>query len=643
MMSAGERRGRPGPGTGKGTKASPETLGRPKPIPRYPAVQVPAARPGVSVEAALYAVILLIALAARLIHLDEWPLTTMESRHALAAWQAMQGLPHDMVGLSPLLVYGTVLPFLVFGAGDATARLLPALLGASLAVLPWFLRYHLGRSGALAAAVILALSPSFLYFSRTLDGGIVVAAGGLWLLACGLRYAAQGGAYWLYGAAISLALLLLGDGSAWATAMILGLGLAAAAWRSDKWHLLEGIRRHSGQALALLGSLLLLASTGLFTNLSGIQQGLLDPLFSWIGGFVSADRPMPWHYYLTALLVYEPVVVAFSLTALALWAAHHDALGRFPLVRWRVTPAAERTTGQQASVQRTDAPTVWWSPFLMGWMILSLGWLTLYAAKPPSYILHALAPAALLAGWGIGRVLEGVSREMVLGRGGLALVWVLFLIVFAVAAIVNPTPLFGGRFATLERQLQIVNMALVGVVLLILVALAASLARHLGAKGAALAMALWALVVLSAFSIHQAWALSFFPNSGEMLAPIATSPEVRLLVQDLAARSRFIGETNIEIAMEPGLRYPLAWYLREYRRLTFSDVSAPPKTPVVIVSQARDKAAQAYLDGYRGQRYRLRTDWNLAVTPGASLWRWLANRIPLAPAVGEDIMVYLKR
>jgi len=425
---------------------------------------------------------------------------------------------------------------------------------------------------------------------------------------------AQGDARWLYGAAISLALLLLGDGSAWAVVAILGLGLAAAAWRGDRRRLLARIGRQGGQGLALLGSLLVLTSTGLFTNLSGIQRGLLDPLFAWVKGFTSAAWPMPWHYYLTALVIYEPAVVVFSLVALALWAINC------------------RRSEREASL--------WWPALLGGWMMLSLGWLTVHADKPPPAILHALAPGALLAGWGIGRVLEDMGREEVLAKGGPALAWVLFLIIFAVTAIISPVSLFGGRFATLERQLQLVHMAIVGIVLLMLIVMAVSLARYLGSKGAVLAVALWALVGLSVLSIHQAWMLSYFPNSGEMLAPAPTSPEVRLLVQDLTARARFVGETNMGITMEANLRYPLAWYLREYRQLTLDSTDVSPKTPVVIVNQASDRAAQAHLDGYSGQRYRLRTVWNLAVTPGASLWKWLANRVPLAPAVGEDIIVY---
>ena len=56
--------------------------------------------------------------------------------------------------------------FTLLGDSDFTSRLGYVLFGTALAGLPWLLRGHLGRRGALIAAVMLALSPALLYFSR---------------------------------------------------------------------------------------------------------------------------------------------------------------------------------------------------------------------------------------------------------------------------------------------------------------------------------------------------------------------------------------------------------------------------------------------------------------------------------------------
>ena len=56
--------------------------------------------------------------------------------------------------------------FTLLGDSDFTSRLGYVLFGTALTALPWLLRGHLGRRGALIAAIMLALSPALLYFSR---------------------------------------------------------------------------------------------------------------------------------------------------------------------------------------------------------------------------------------------------------------------------------------------------------------------------------------------------------------------------------------------------------------------------------------------------------------------------------------------
>ncbi len=56
--------------------------------------------------------------------------------------------------------------FTILGDSDFTSRLGYALFGTALVGLPYLLRDHIGRHGALIAAVMLAVSPALLYFSR---------------------------------------------------------------------------------------------------------------------------------------------------------------------------------------------------------------------------------------------------------------------------------------------------------------------------------------------------------------------------------------------------------------------------------------------------------------------------------------------
>jgi uncharacterized protein (TIGR03663 family) len=135
-------------------------------------------------------------LGARAIHHDE-------SLHATFSWYFYkgQGYTHDPLMHGPFLFHAMALVYGLFGVTDATARFVPAAFGASLVALPWLLRGYLGRVGAVAAAFLLAFSPTLLYFSRFVGAGaqdIILAVTTL-LMAIGIwRFLGDGRSRWLY-------------------------------------------------------------------------------------------------------------------------------------------------------------------------------------------------------------------------------------------------------------------------------------------------------------------------------------------------------------------------------------------------------------------------------------------------------------
>src|SRR5262249_46059640 len=82
---------------------------------------------------------------------------------------------------------------------DATARFLPALFGIGIAALPLGLRRELGRAGALVAAFLLAISPSFVYFSRFLREDIYFNFFMFAMVVCAVRFATSLQTRWLVG------------------------------------------------------------------------------------------------------------------------------------------------------------------------------------------------------------------------------------------------------------------------------------------------------------------------------------------------------------------------------------------------------------------------------------------------------------
>ncbi len=87
-------------------------------------------------ESLLYAVAFLLALAVRLIKLGSLPLSDTEASLALQALGVAQGT-HPILGSQPAYILLTSVLFYCLGAGtNFLARLIPALAGSTLALVP---------------------------------------------------------------------------------------------------------------------------------------------------------------------------------------------------------------------------------------------------------------------------------------------------------------------------------------------------------------------------------------------------------------------------------------------------------------------------------------------------------------------------
>jgi uncharacterized protein (TIGR03663 family) len=192
-------------------------------------------KPGiVTVEGAAYALVGLLAASLRFFQLGLRPLSEAEAVQALAAFRFTQGAAQAApAGTVPALFTGNVLAFSLVGAGDVAARWLPALAGVILVLLPYGLRHRLGRGGALAASLLLALSPSAVFFSRALDSAILVAACGLALVMGLVNYLDTRRPAFLYLVAAALGLGLCA-GSGIYTLLLIFAAFALALYLGER-------------------------------------------------------------------------------------------------------------------------------------------------------------------------------------------------------------------------------------------------------------------------------------------------------------------------------------------------------------------------------------------------------------------------
>jgi len=119
----------------------------------------------ITTEIALYVLIFLAALAARLIQLGQPPLLESEAHWAYQAWQLSQG---ESIPVASQVGYlsATEGLFSLFIGSNFLARFWPALTGSLLVWLPFLLRKDLSRVPALVLAGGLALDPSLVPVSR---------------------------------------------------------------------------------------------------------------------------------------------------------------------------------------------------------------------------------------------------------------------------------------------------------------------------------------------------------------------------------------------------------------------------------------------------------------------------------------------
>ena len=167
---------------------------------------------GISLEAALYALILLAAILTRFWDLGSRALHHDESLHAYFSWLLATGqnYAHDPLMHGPFLFHMNALVYAVLGDTDASSRFSAALFGVILVALPMLLRgeRHLGRWGALTASALLLISPSLLYQSRYIRHDIFTLVGTLFLFIAIMRYVERPARGWLVAIGATLGFLL---------------------------------------------------------------------------------------------------------------------------------------------------------------------------------------------------------------------------------------------------------------------------------------------------------------------------------------------------------------------------------------------------------------------------------------------------
>ena len=224
--------------------------------------------------------------------------------------------PHEYHG--PTLYYLTLPAAWLSGAGnyvqttEMTYRVIPVLFGAGLIGLLWLVRDGLGRTAAIVAAVLTAISPAMVFYSRYYIHEMLLVFFTFGAIACGWRYARSARTGWAIGCAAMLA-LMYATKETWVIAlfaMTLSLGLTLLWGRlADRrpvniapWVRWKTLAIATGIWLAVW----LVLFTSFFTNIRGAKHSITTYKNYLVRGTDAGEHDQKFDYYLKLLAWWQP-------------------------------------------------------------------------------------------------------------------------------------------------------------------------------------------------------------------------------------------------------------------------------------------------------------------------------------------------
>jgi uncharacterized protein (TIGR03663 family) len=598
--------------------------------------------PWLTVEIALYALILCLALMVRLGNVGARIMEVPEAAQSLQAWQLANGeLPAG--SYSPLLLTGQATLFFLFGASDALARFWPALFGGAMVLLPYLMRPVLGRYGALVAALALAVSPTLVYSARLANGVSILVACTLGAIALWLAYRQQRRAWQLTALVVLAALAVLADLRA--ISVLVGLAVAWAVERFVFQHDLlalavqhqagEEDERISAQAgsrswgkLALAGGLTFaVLSTAFLFNPSGLGAWADFPA-SWARHFALVINGQPWHYPLGALFLYEPFLLFFGIVGAATVFSR-----RAPGSQESSAAHGTRGTRETAGRQRSEMQVFLWMALV--WLIVALA----AGGRDAGDVALICVPLALFAGYAIGELVENWREEAHLRREG-----VFVLVLLVLLAYVSMQGAFYARalYLNLAEAGQFLWFWLLAVALFVVLAGMSMAWFGFDLTWRIVGAALSVILVLGAFSGMIGLNFSHVNDPRELHVHVTSDVGLRDTLDTMADLSYHIrgNPKAISLTVEADLGPVWTWYLRDWEDVTYVDaLSSAVSTPMVLSGQGSWKPAESYV----GQDFITRVWWQPSqLIANDQLTWWLYRKTVDKPIAVQNVVLWIK-
>jgi len=490
--------------------------------------------------------LLVFALGIRLIGFGNYPLSPHEAQLAYDARALLRGETVSPTGLSqPLTTLVTSLSFFLFGEGDGAARLVALVAGlVALAGLLAVVRRQ-DPAVALAAGILAAISPVWTALSTRLDGGSLLLAFTLCLIAASQNSGAN--TRWRAGLLGALAgLLPLAHPLGW---LVL---LALVLWGALRRTLASPTVAISFGSATLT---IIIGASFFFTRPAALRA------------FLGQGMHMLWH----ATLAHP-----FTNWQLPIFLLFTDA---FPMFVFALI-------GLVWSIRDKTQPH--WTLFRIATLWTALTTLLALVSGEKSLVLFGLlvTPLTVLGGIGVARLIE-ITQWRALHQGtDLALFGAILLLFLAALSLLGRL-IDGPGSEGISWWLNVLSLALLTLAILLGVA---TLWRSATARWAAFAFI--ALFVLLGLDVRTSTMLQATNTvrSGELLLADMSSPGLRSLANRIRQLSEDTttfqadsqdptGGHGLRIGIDPALAQPFRWYFRDFPHVIVQAGLTPTTRP----------------------------------------------------------------
>jgi hypothetical protein len=536
-------------------------------------------------EVVAWAGLVLLTLVTRLVFLGNPPLNVEEGRRALEAYTLFREGRVVYEG-APILTNLTSLIFALFTDADGQARLIPTLSGVLLVVSPLLLRPVVGGWWSLLAALCLAGSTTLLTASRSVSPAVPAVLCLAVVTFSAWRFGIDFAPRWLIAALVA-AFVGIGTDSSFVVGLI-GLLLAYAIAEGEIFGRVSWwgpVAAQGRRALAIGVGVGAILDTRFLMNPLGIQAGLIDPLWRWtteVSRGAGLTAPM-----LLGLLDGGILVLAV-----------------FGVLEYNRRPRAIR--------------------FLGTWLLVSLTLVSLMRMPELRYLALPMLPAALLAGFGLARLISwiveaGSVRTTLLGLAGLVpVVTASFQINAGLRQNLSP---WGAAGVVLVAGLLLVGL------------LAFNLLRGLE-LGAAFATWLLVLVAICGIAGASRALEARGEDRGQLIEQTVVTGEMAFVREMAQKWQRAAPEGPLPV--DPSLRPLVGWALRDIPTVRYDPAAVnQPQARLLAdppIQTGPDTMTVRPIVGYV-------VDWPTLSLQPSRIWRWIVNRESLVTLRPYGIVV----